>query len=235
MMIDRWLNIDQSAPLEPVCVLCGEQGGAGLDLCHACHFDLPMVETACLQCAIPLPAAHPGGALCGHCQADPPPFERCLAPFAYRAPLDHLLQDLKFNRRLALARTFGRLMAEWLADHCDGLPERLLPVPLHPARLRERGFNQSLELARPIARRLGLPLDIHGCQRLRNTPPQAELSAKQRRGNIKGAFGVTGTPAGHIAIIDDVMTTGSTVRELARTLHKAGANRVEVWVCARAG
>jgi len=234
-LIDRWLNIDHNFTPGTVCVLCAERGEAGLDLCRACRLDLPVIETACERCAIPLPGARQRGALCGHCQTEPPPFERCLAPFAYQAPLTHLLQDLKFNRRLALARTLGRLMAEWLADRGDGLPERLMPVPLHPARLRERGFNQSLELARPIARRLGLPLDIHACQRLRNTPPQAELSAKQRRGNIKGAFGVKGTLAGHIAIIDDVMTTGSTVREMARTLRKAGAERVDVWLCARAG
>jgi len=234
-LIDRWLNIDQYVLLETVCVLCGERGEAGLDLCRACRLDLPVIETACERCAIPLPAMHRHDGLCGHCQHEPPAFERCLAPFAYQAPLDRLLQDLKFNRRLALARTLGRLMARWLADHTNSLPECLMPVPLHPTRLRERGFNQSLELARPIARRLGLPLDIHGCQRLRNTLPQAELSARQRHGNLKGAFGVKEAVAGHIAIIDDVMTTGSTVRELARTLRKAGARRVDVWVCARAG
>ncbi len=216
-------------------MLCGERGEAGLDLCRACRHDLPVIDCACLRCAIPLPASHRHHGLCGPCQRQPPAFERCLAPFAYQAPLDHLLQDLKFNRRLALARTLGQLMAQWLAGQAPPLPGRLMPVPLHPARLRERGFNQSLELARPIARRLGLPLDIHGCQRLRNTPPQAGLSARQRHGNLKGAFGVKGTMAGHVAIIDDVMTTGDTVQELARTLRKAGAERVDVWVCARAG
>lgn len=233
-MIDRWLNIDQNILLEAVCALCGDRGEAGLDLCHACRLDLPVIETACLRCALPLPAAHRDGGICGHCQREPPAFERCLAPFAYQAPLDYLLQDLKFNRRLAPARTLGRLMAEWLATHMTSLPDRLLPVPLHPARLRERGFNQSLELARPIARRLKLPLDIHSCQRLRNTRPQAELSAKQRHGNLKGAFGVRRKLTGHVAIIDDVMTTGGTVQELARTLREAGAEQVEVWVCARA-
>ena len=216
-------------------MLCGERGDAGLDLCHACRLDLPVIEVACERCAIPLPATRHHGSLCGQCQSDPPAFARCLAPFAYHAPLDHLLKDLKFKRRLALARTLGGLMARWLEGRTDGLPGRIMPVPLHPARLRERGFNQSLALAQPIARRLKLPLDTHSCRRLRNTPAQAELPVGQRHSNLKGAFGVRQKLAGRIAIVDDVMTTGCTVQELARTLRDAGAARVEVWVCARAG
>ena len=153
-MIDQWSNISQRILLAPVCVLCGDRGDSGLDLCRACRLDLPVIEMACERCAIPLPVACHHGSLCGHCQTEPPAFEHCLAPFAYHAPLDHLLKDLKFNHRLTLARTLGRLMAQWLEDRIDGLPDRIMPVPLHPARLRERGFNQSLELAHPIAQRL---------------------------------------------------------------------------------
>ncbi len=145
------------------------------------------------------------------------------------------MQDLKFNSRLALARSLGILMADWLQEHIGDPPDCIIPVPLHAARLRERGFNQSLELARPIARRLHLPLDTHRCRRLRNTPPQADLTARHRHSNIKGAFGVTEKISGHIAIIDDVMTTGSTAQEMSRILLDAGAAEVEVWVCARAG
>jgi len=234
-LIDWWLNINQRILPAPVCVLCGDRGDAGLDLCHACRLDLPVIKVACERCAIPLPVTRHRGRLCGHCQTDPPAFEHCLAPFAYHAPLDHLLQDLKFNHRLTLARTLGRLMARWLEDHTDDLPDRIMPVPLHPIRLRERGFNQSLELARPISQRLKLPLDTHSCRRLRNTPPQAELPARQRHSNLKGAFAVRQKLEGRIAIIDDVMTTGCTVQELAHTLRDAGAARVDVWVCARAG
>ncbi len=216
-------------------MLCGERGHAGLDLCHACRLDLPVIEVACERCAIPLPATRHHGNLCGQCQTEPPAFAHCLAPFAYHAPLDHLLKDLKFKRRLALARTLGGLMAPWLADRTNGLPGRIVPVPLHPARLRERGFNQSLALAHPIARYLKLPLDIDSCRRLRDTPPQAELSARQRHGNLEGAFGVRRRLAGRIAIVDDVMTTGCTVQALARALRDAGAAQVDVWVCARAG
>ena len=115
------------------------------------------------------------------------------------------------------------------------LPEAILPVPLHSTRLRERGFNQALELARPMAQALALPLLIHHSQRTRATVAQTSLSAKQRRKNIRGAFQVTQPlPARHIAIVDDVMTTGQTINELAKTLRKAGATHIDVWVCARA-
>jgi len=231
-MVDKRSNIDHFLLLEPVCVLCGDAGDGGLDLCRDCLRDLPWLDSACQRCAIPLPG---GAHFCGACQSSPPAFSRCLAPFAYGAPLDRLLQDLKFSGRLALARSLGLLMAGWLAQRALPLPDRLIPVPLHSARLRERGFNQSLELARPIARRLGVPLAARASRRRRNTPPQAELSARLRRGNLKGAFEAVGAMRGHVAIIDDVMTTGSTAQELARTLLKAGATRVDVWVCARAG
>ncbi len=215
-------------------MLCGDKGSNGRDLCDACQHDLPHAEVSCHRCAIPLPSGHGTGTICGACQTNPPAFRRCLAPFAYGAPLDHLLIDLKFNGKLSVARTLGELQADWLAKHIDEQPDCIMPVPLHPARLRERGFNQSLELARPIARRLALPLDTRSCQRQRNTSPQADLSAKHRHSNIKGAFETRGAVKGHIAIIDDVMTTGSTAEEIARTLLAAGAQAVDIWVCARA-
>jgi ComF family protein len=173
-------------------------------------------------------------ALCGHCQTQPLAFERCLSPFTYRAPLDHLLLGLKFNGRLAPARLLGELMAQWLATMVDVPPDHILPVPLHATRLRERGFNQAVELARPIAKRFGRPLDLDGVRRVRVTPPQSDLSRKERLKNIKGAFEVSRPLNGQVVIVDDVMTTGSTAHELAQTLLAAGAEQVEVWVCARA-
>jgi ComF family protein len=161
-------------------------------------------------------------------------FERCLAPFTYRAPLDHLLLGLKFNGRLAPARVLGELMAQWLAAVVDIPPDHLIPVPLHAARLRERGFNQAVELARPIARQFGLPLNLDGVRRVVATSPQSDLSRKARLKNIKGAFEVSRPLSGQVVIVDDVMTTGSTAHELAQTLLAAGAEQVEVWVCARA-
>jgi ComF family protein len=148
--------------------------------------------------------------------------------------VDHLLQQLKFNGRLEVAQLLGQVMADWLAAVSDASPDHFIPVPLHDSRLRERGFNQALELARPIAKRLGLPLDIHACRRTQATEPQTGLPRKARLKNIKGAFEVVRPVSGHVVIIDDVMTTGSTAHELAKTLRQAGADRVEVWVCARA-
>jgi ComF family protein len=223
--------------LPPVCTLCGGAGGhsAGKprDLCPACQAALSWAGSQCTRCAKPL-SATATEALCGHCQTQPPAFERCLSPFNYQAPLDRLLLGLKFNGQLAQARLLGELMADWLVSVVDVPPEHILPVPLHDTRLRERGFNQSLELARPIAKRFGLPLSTQAVRRIRATPPQSDLSRKQRLKNIKGAFEVRQPLKGQVVIVDDVMTTGSTAHELARTLLDAGAERVEVWVCARA-
>jgi ComF family protein len=187
---------------------------------------------ACIRCALPL--ASPGdGLICGECQQTPPVYDQAVALFHYEQPVSHLIQTLKFGRRLAVARTLGRLLAERLQDHSPR-PDVLLPVPLHPRRYRERGFNQSAEIAEALSRHLGIPMNTTLCTRIRQTPAQAGLSARARRGNLRGAFGVSKTrlPA-HIAIIDDVVTTGTTVNELARTLRRAGVVYLQVWSLAR--
>jgi ComF family protein len=137
---------------------------------------------------------------------------------------------------LGQGRLLGTLLTRALQQAGAPYPELLLPVPLHPARLRERGFNQAVEIARPLAQALGLPLDLNSCQRRRATAPQAGLEAIERRRNIRGAFALTRPlPARHLALIDDVVTTGSTVAELTRLLKRAGAERVEVWALAKTG
>lgn len=239
--MNQWIKNIQHKVAEgvmpPVCVLCGEVGSrsalGGRDLCSGCRQALPWTASQCVRCALPL-SATAIEALCGRCQVQPPAFESCLSPFRYHTPLDHLLQGLKFNGRLAQARLLGELMAEWLGSVVESPPGQLIPVPLHADRLRERGFNQALELARPIARYFGLSLNARGVRRILATPPQSDLSRKQRLKNIRGAFEVVQPVSAHVAIIDDVMTTGSTADELAKTLLRAGAERVEVWVCARA-
>ena len=153
----------------------------------------------------------------------------------YRSPVSELIRGLKFGGRLYVARLLGGLMAERLAARGTAVPERIIPVPLHPRRQRQRGFNQALELARPIARRLGAVLDHDTCRRTRNTRAQSELGARQRRTNVRGAFAATGRlEARHVAVVDDVITTGHTTDELARLLKTHGAERVEVWAAARA-
>jgi len=150
--------------------------------------------------------------------------------------MDHLLQQLKFHQKLHLATLLGELLADGLKGREEPLPECLLPVPLHPQRLRERGYNQALELARVLSSRLNIPLETTICMRQRETAPQTALDGKERRRNLRGAFTVREvTLPRHIAIIDDVVTTGTTVSELASTLRRSGVERVEVWACARAG
>jgi len=230
-MVYNWLRPALSVLLPHHCRLCGASGQADRDLCRGCQRDLPYLETACERCGLALAPDSPP--LCGRCLRRPPPFDRVIAPLRYAAPADTLIHEFKFRGRLAS----GRLLADLMADalHPQPRPQLLLPVPLHPRRLRERGFNQANELARQLGRRLGIPCDSKLLQRLRDTPAQHDLPAKQRRGNIRRAFALNGAlHARHVAVIDDVMTTGHTVGEIARVLRRAGARRVEIWVAARA-
>lgn len=229
MKVDRWLGRIHRALLSPRCLLCGERGHTGLDLCATCRDALPWNHSACPRCAIPLPHA----ATCGACLQSPPPLAATRAVFVYGFPLDRLAPRFKFHHDLASGRLLAALMAEGLAD--AGRPQALLPVPLHAGRLRQRGYDQALELARPLARALHLPLRADALVRLRATAPQSELDAATRRRNLRGAFAVkpdTALPA-HVALVDDVMTTGATLHAAAITLRRAGVARVDAWVCAR--
>lgn len=233
-MVYQWTKNIQSWLFQPVCLLCRANGEADQDLCTGCHADLPRNSIACQRCALPL-AAHPKATLiCGQCQSHPPPFNRTFAPFLYQSPLDFLIQDLKFHGHLAAARLLGGLLSEVLERQGGPLPECIIPVPLHPTRLRERGFNQALELARPVARRLGIPILADGVKRIRLTPAQSQLDLNARRENLRGAFFLSrAIQARHVAIFDDVITTGTTASELALTLQRAGIEKIEVWACAR--
>lgn len=242
----------------PACVLCGERlgdahshslhssPGIGQRLCAGCYADLPFNRHACRQCAIPLPAGYameyPQHQLCADCLQQPPPFQHSLSAFVYAQPLEWMIQQFKFNAQLMYAPLFAGLWLDYLyrhpgQSHAQGeLPEALLPMPLHPARLRQRGFNQSLMLAAGLSRALQIPLSTRHCQRIRDTPHQMGKTARQRRRNIKGAFQFVNRPRyRHLAIVDDVVTTGSSVSELTRQLKRAGVQRVDVWSLARAG
>lgn len=222
--LGRWL-------LPARCLLCGAAGHDDLDLCRDCAAELPRNRVCCARCALPLalPAA-----LCGRCQRRAPPWDGAWAPFRYGWPVDRLESRFKFGGDLAAGRSLAAL---WLRESRPvSLPDLILPVPLHRVRLRQRGHNQALELARPLARALGLPLRHDLLSRPRATAPQSELDAVARRRNVRGAFALhpDAEPPAHVAIVDDVMTTGSTLAECARLLRKAGASRIDVWVLARA-
>ncbi len=217
-----------------ICLLCSERVATNNEFCDACEASLPRLYNGCEQCAVPLAEASAAQHRCGACQQHPPAFHRALAPFVYAAPIDRLIQDLKYRQRLETARLLGARLADYVASR-DPEIDVIVPVPLHAKRLRERGYNQSLEIARPVAEQLGLRLDYQSGQRTRATPPQTSLPPKARQRNVRNAFKVTGSFKGaRVAVLDDVMTTGHTVNAFATCLKKAGAKSIELWVVARA-
>lgn len=221
-----------------VCLLCADTCPLDMSLCAACRACLPRLLHHCPQCGIGLNTPLPKGSICGACLRRPPAFDRCLALGAYTSPLPELIARFKFQGVLSSGKALARLLLAELASQWDTrLPDALIPVPLHPSRLRARGFNQSLELARELARPLGIPLDMSLCHRKRSTPPQKGLSARERAVNLRGAFVLDGPPCHwrHVALVDDVVTTMATVNEIASLLKKAGIERVEVVCLARVG
>lgn len=223
-----------AALFPPTCLLCGAPGASGRDLCAGCAAELPYNRHACPRCALPFDAPRPHGDPCGACQRRAPPSARTLAALRYEAPLPNLVGAMKFRGRLNYARLLGQLLADAVSGRDGPLPQALVPVPLHPGRLAGRGYNQSVEIARVVGGVLGLPVDTTCCRRVLATVPQSGLDERTRRRNIRGAFAaVTPCPWGRVAILDDVLTTGSTVNELTRVLRRAGARSVEVWAVAR--
>lgn len=252
-------------PLWPAhCLVCREPCPAQSDptaiapmpnatgLCACCRLALPWNRSACARCALPMPMPT---AACGRCLRRPPPLTEARAAFVYGPPLDRLLPRLKFHDDLAAGRLLAGLMAEEFARmrECDAVadvdtvatsalgnvvrsrPDALVPLPLHHKRLRSRGYDQALELAKPLAHTLRIPLLDDALVRVRETAPQSRLDAPARRRNLRRAFAVRpdATLPAHVALIDDVMTTGATLHAAADALLRAGVTRVDAWVCAR--
>jgi ComF family protein len=202
------------------CFLC--RGAARGVLCEDCDAELPrLAQPLCPRCAL----ASPGGALCGRCLAEPPHYDATVAALAYEFPADVLVHALKFRGELALALFLGAILFQDMKD-----TDLIVPVPLSAARLRERGYNQAVE----IARATGRPVELELCTKQRNTAQQTDLPLSERRRNVRGAFACGRSLAGAaVAVVDDVMTTGATLDEIAATLKAAGAARVTNWVVAR--
>jgi ComF family protein len=209
------------------CFLC--RGRARDVLCADCEQELPrLARPRCPRCAL----ASPAGAVCGRCLAKSPRYDETVAALAYEFPADALIHALKFRSELALAPLLSHLLLKEIASATR--VDMVVPVPLSAPRLKERGYNQALELARPIAARLGRPLDFAACERAREAPPQTDLPWAERAKNVRGAFRCTRALTGaSVAVVDDVMTTGATLDEIAGTLKEAGAARVMNWVVAR--
>ena len=221
------------ALLPSACALCG--GHADRAVCAACEgaYVLPVVRCPC--------CANPAGALdsgrhCGACLADAPAFDATVAACDYAAPLDSLVLQLKFGAQLALAPWMARVLQDAIAAQVTDLPDILCPVPLGPRRLVERGYNQALEVARPLARALDLPVAPQLLQRVRETAAQSGAAPGERKKNVRAAFGVNAAPdvrGRHVGVVDDVMSSGHTLDEVAAALKRAGAARVTNIVFAR--
>jgi ComF family protein len=214
------------------CLLCDLRAGNDQRICEDCYQSLRTSETRCRQCGMKTPLDN---SLCGNCLITPPPFDNTYILFNYEKPITQLITHYKFHEKLSLSAFFA---AEWIAFFKKNnvpLPDSIIPIPLHPKRLQTRGFNQALEIAKPLGKYFKIPVDHKSCIRIRNTEAQLHLSAEKRQRNIKNAFTVSkNISARHIAIFDDVMTTGSTVGELCSALKKSGVQEVSVFCCARA-
>jgi ComF family protein len=230
-MLTRLVRRLSAVLLAPCCLVCAEPGHRGLDLCTACCDALPWNVDACRQCGLSLtgPGSH-----CGQCQFSPPAYTLTQAAFRYTFPVDRLLPRFKFHGDLAAGAVLASLM-QWSLDPGEH-PQALVPVPLHRSRLRQRGYDQALELAKALSRECRLPLCRDRLIRVRATQAQTELGADDRQRNVSAAFGIRGGESlpQHVALIDDVMTTGATVRECAQTLRAAGVQRIDIWTIARA-
>lgn len=205
------------------CAFCGV---AGPEVCPDCHAGLPWNRLACPGCA--RPQSHDSH--CGRCSNKPPPFDAAWTAFVLETPVQQGIHGLKYRGRLIEAARLGRLIAPQLPSR----PDLIIPVPLHRWRLMRRGYNQAGELARWITRLSGIPSDLRAATRTRPTPDQIGRTAAERRRNLRGAFRIERDLGGlQVALLDDVMTTGATLAELARACRRAGAARVEAWAMAR--
>ncbi|MBA3696058.1 MAG: ComF family protein [Methylotenera sp.] len=217
--------------LKQLCTLCGSHDAGHLGLCESCLLDLPWhTVSQCPQCSL-----NSDGNTCGSCLTAPPSFDATTALFTYDFPLDRLLQQYKYRESLQLANTFAMMLHQKLSPQKNSsIIDLIIPMPMHAKRLQERGFNQAIEIAKLIAKFINLPLDYNACQRVKITPPQASLPLKERSKNIRGVFQCNKDVWSlNVAIVDDVMTTGASLDELAKTLKQAGAAHVECWVIAR--
>lgn len=239
MEASQWLKFVQYWLLPAICVVCSKAGAGFADLCSVCHDSLARIDRPCRSCALPLPAGDHGSEICGRCLGRRQRMTRTVAALAYKAPVSSLIAGFKYHGALQHGRVLADLLAVSVqAAYRDmALPQLLVPVPLHPSRLRERGFNQALMLAQQLGAALQIPVAATALTRTRETRSQQGLSAKERKRNLRGAFTLHADLSAYdsVALIDDVVTTMSTMHELARVLRGAHpAIELHVWCLARA-
>ena len=245
LIIKQWLF--SRLLFKQSCLLCKSANGGDIGLCVSCQNSLPRHSLQhCPQCAL----ISFNSQLCGHCLKSPPDFDITKALFTYNFPLDGLLQRYKYGSMLSLGKSFARLMTDNMLRNYhqnkhlkNSTIDLIIPMPMHPKRLQVRGFNQALEISKLISKQLNIPLDYSTLIRNKFTPPQTSLSLKDRVKSIRGVFSIKELQENQlqmlpltglrVALFDDVMTTGASLNELAKTVKKAGASHVECWVLAR--
>lgn len=218
-----------------VCLLCQLPSQRDRALCQTCESELPWLGAHCQRCALPLPQGSTA-LLCGQCLTRPPGFQRCLCALRYDFPVGHLINTFKHQRQLAAGALLAELWLEACSDRLEAdTPDLLMPIPLHWRRRWRRGYNQAELLAQTWSAALNIPL-VRAARRCQATPPQQGLSARQRRQNLRRAFAITrpdSIAGAHIALVDDVVTTGATAHSMAAILARNGADRVDLWCLAR--
>ncbi|WP_417445878.1 ComF family protein [Kangiella sp.] len=215
------------------CSLCG-LNAEHLGFCEPCLSAVQRQGQYCQQCGNSL-GKQPFGATCGQCLRKPPRYQKLVAATHYEFPVSHAISEMKFEKQLHHIRSFSNLLIEEINNHYQNkeLPEAIVPIPLHSNRLRERGFNQSQLIAKHLTRKLQVPLLDHALLRVKDTPHQIGLKAIERRKNLKRAFEIKQTMPKHIALVDDVVTTGSTIQEASKQCLKHGVERIDVWCLAK--
>jgi len=234
------LNLEQIKTLLSwninTCISCLAKISVNNVLCNDCSNKLPLITTQCTQCAIPI-QTKVAAIKCAKCIHNPPFFDITIAPYRYQKPITNIIGQLKFKNKLSYASTLGKLLLPFILQTytTDSLPSILIPIPLHKTRIQNRGYNQSYLISKYLSKKLNTPIQNNLVERIKNTKAQVGLSAIRRHTNLKEAFACQQKIGySHIAIIDDVITTGQTASQVAKILKKQGASRVDIWTPARA-
>ena len=235
----KCLNNIQLVILPSTCILCHQASRQTQDICDRCINLLPTITRPCLRCSLPLPHGDSSSSICGACLTLQPINHYSVSAFDYKAPLDKLIRDFKYHAKLHN----GRVLSFFLLQAIQGfyqarqLPELIIPIPLHRSKLRQRGFNQSIEIAHYLSKQLNIPVNHQLCIRKKNTQAQMSLSATQRKSNLHKAFTLNKKkslyPIRRVAIVDDVVTTMTTTSELSKLLLSNGAEEIHIWSLAR--
>lgn len=212
------------------CCFCGARCDNFFRICNPCHKELPWVKTHCINCGHPI--SNEKKSVCEHCIDQKRYYDTIISPFYYQEPLSKLVTSFKFRHELGMARVLAELITPYFVDYYDDhtTPDIIIPIPLHNKRLKERGFNQCIEIGKHVSKSLQIPLERHVAKRIRNTPAQHKLNEKDRKHNLKKAFQIdTNIKSCHVAVLDDVFTTGTTMKLFCEQLKKTGVRQVDAW------